>query len=117
MDQASSGLSSKIKKRNAMFEQIIKGVLWFAVATYSIGTVKTLTLALGAVGSEPTGYVLLKEEGRKPLIYPAIEGTDVAMPFVVPMQTSSRVVGASKLYYAVYPGVPVRNTRYRSFWR
>ncbi len=98
-----------------MFEQIVKGALWFAVATYSIGTVKTLTLALGAEGSEPSGYVLLKEEGRKPLIYPAIEGTDVSMPFGVPSQTSSRVVGTSKLYYAVYPGMSVRDTRYRAF--
>ena len=100
-----------------MFEQIIKGVLWFAVATYSIGTVKTLTLALGAEGGVPSGHVLLKEEGRKPLIYPAIEGTDIAMPFGVPSQTSSRVIGTSKLYYAVYPGMSVRDTRYRAFWR
>lgn len=98
-----------------MFEQIVKGALWSAVATYSIATVKTLTLALGAEGGEPSGYVLLKEEGRKPLIYPAIEGTDVAMPFGAPMQTSSRVVGGSKLYYAVYPGMSVRDTRYRAF--
>ena len=100
-----------------MYEQFFKGALWFAVATYSIGTVKTLTLALGAEGGEPTGYVLLKEEGRKPMIYPAIEGTDVAMPFGAPSQTSSRVVGTSKLYYAVYPGMSVRDTRYRAFWR
>jgi hypothetical protein len=98
-----------------MFEHIVKGALWFALATYAIGTVKTLTLALGGEGGEPTGYVLLKEEGRKPLIYPAIEGTDVAMPFGVPSQTSSRVVGTSKLYYAVYPGLTVRDTRYRAY--
>jgi len=98
-----------------MYEQIVKGALWFALATYSIGTVKTLTLALGADGAEPSGYVLLKEEGRKPLICPAIEGTDIAMPFGVPSQTSSRVVWTSKLYYAVYPGMSVRDTRYRAF--
>lgn len=31
-----------------MFEQIVKGALWFAVATYAIGTFKTLTLAFAA---------------------------------------------------------------------
>ena len=100
-----------------MFEQIIKGALWFAEATYAIGTFKTLTLALAADGVQSAGQVLVKEEGRKPLIYPVIEGTDMAMPFATPMQTASRVVGTSKLYYAVYPGMSVRDTRYRAFWR
>lgn len=100
-----------------MFEQIVKGALWFAVATYAIGTFKTLTLALDADGGQSAGQVLVKEEGRKPLIYPVIEGTDMAMPFSTTMQTASRVVGTSKLYYAVYPGVSVRDTRYRAFWR
>ncbi len=100
-----------------MFEQIVKGALWFAVATYAIGTFKTLTLALAADGGQSAGQVLLKEEGRKPLIYPVIDGTDMAMPFATPMQTASRVVGTSKLYYVVYPGMSVRDTRYRAFWR
>ncbi len=100
-----------------MFEQIVKGALWFAVATYAIGTFKTLTLALAADGGQSAGQVLVKEEGRKPLIYPVINGTDMAMPFSTPMQTASRVVGTSKLYYAVYPGMSVRDTRYRAFWR
>ena len=100
-----------------MFEQIVKGALWFAVATYAIGTLKTLTLALASDGGQSAGQVLVKEEGRKPLIYPVIDGTDMAMPFATPMQTASRVVGTSKLYYAVYPGMSVRDTRYRAFWR
>ena len=100
-----------------MFEQIVRGALCFAVATYAIGTFKTLTLALAADGGQSAGQVLVKEEGRKPLIYPVIEGTDMAMPFATPMQTASRVVGTSKLYYAVYPGMSVRDTRYRAFWR
>ena len=100
-----------------MIDQIIRGALWFAVAIYAIGTFKTLTLALSADGGQSVGQVLVKEEGRKPLIYPVIEGTDMAMPFSTPMQTASRVVGASKLYYAVYPGMSIRDTRYRSFWR
>ena len=100
-----------------MFEQIVKGALWFAVATYAIGTFKTLTLALAADGGQSAGQVLVKEEGRKPLIYPVIDGTDMAMPFATPMQTASRVVGTSKLYYAVYPGMSVRDKRYRAFWR
>ena len=86
-----------------MFEQIVKGALWFAVATYSIGTFKTL--------------MLVKEEGRRPLIYPVIDGTDMPMPFATPIQTASRVVGVSKLYYAVYPGSSVRDNRYRAFWK
>ena len=100
-----------------MFEQIVKGALWFAVATYAIGTFKTLTLALAADGGQSAGQILVKEEGRKPLIYPVIDGTDMAMPFATPMQTASRVVGTSKLYYAVYPGMSVRDTRFRAFWR
>ena len=100
-----------------MFEQIIKGALWFAVATYAIGTFKTMTMAIAADGVQSTGQVLIKEEGRKPLIYPVIEGTDMAMPFSTPIQAASRVVGTSKLYYAVYPGMSVRDTRYRAFWK
>ena len=100
-----------------MFEQIVKIALWFAVATYAIGTFKTLTLALAADGGQSAGQVLVKEEGRKPLIYPVIDGTDMAMPFATPMKTASRVVGTSKLYYAVYPGMSVRDTRYRAFWK
>jgi hypothetical protein len=100
-----------------VFEQIVKGALWFAVATYAIGTFKTLTLALAADGGQSAGQILVKEEGRKPLIYPVIDGTDMAMPFATAIQTASRVVGTSKLYYAVYPGMSVRDTRYRAFWR
>lgn len=100
-----------------MFEQIVRGALWFAVVVYSITTFKTLTLALGPEGSQEAGHVLISEVGRKPLIYPAIDGTDAPMPFSAPMQTSSRVVGYSKVYYAVYPGLTVRDTRYRSYWR
>ena len=100
-----------------MFEQFVRGALWFVAATYVVATFKTLTLALGPEGGLSEGHVLVVEAGRKPLIYPAIEGTDVAMPFGVPMQTSSRVVWASKLYYAVYPGMSVRDTRYRAFWQ
>ena len=100
-----------------MFEQIIRGALWFAVSTYSIGTFKTLVLALAADAGQSAGQVLVKEEGRKPLIYPVIEGTDMVMPFSTPMQSASRVVGTSKLYYAVYPGMSVRDTRYRAFWK
>lgn len=100
-----------------MFEQIVKGALWFAVATYAIGTFKTLMLASAADGGQGAGQVLVKEEGRKPLIYPLIDGTDMPMPFATPIQTASRVVGVSKLYYAVYPGSSVRDNRYRAFWK
>ena len=100
-----------------MFEQIVKGALWFAVATYAIATCKTLTLATSAVGGQGAGHVLVAETGRKPLIYPVIDGTDMPMPFATPIQTASRVVGVSKLYYAVYPGSSVRDNRYRAFWK
>lgn len=100
-----------------MFEQIVKGALWFAVTTYVIATCKTLTLATGAVGGQGEGHVLVAEAGRKPLIYPVIGGTDMPMPFATPIQTASRVVGLSKLYYAVYPGSSVRDNRYRAFWK
>lgn len=100
-----------------MFEQIVRGALWFAVATYAIGTLKTMTLAMAADGGQNAGLVLVKEEGRKPLIYPVIEGTDIAVPCSTPIQTASRVVGVSRLYYAVYPGSSVRDNRYRAFWR
>ena len=100
-----------------MFEQIVKGALWFAVTTYVIATCKTLTLATGAVGGQGAGHVLVAEAGRKPLIYPVIDGTDMPMPFATPIQTASRVVGVSKLYYAVYPGSSVRDNRYRAFWK
>lgn len=100
-----------------MFEQIVKGALWFAVATYSIATFKTLTLALGPESSQSAGHVMVAEAGRKPLIYPVIDGTDMPMPFSNPTRTSSRAVGTSKVYYAVYGGTSVRDTRYRSFWR
>lgn len=95
-----------------MFEQIVKGALWFAVATF-----KTLTLALGPESSQSAGHVMVAEAGRKPLIYPVIDGTDMPMPFSNPTRTSSRAVGTSKVYYAVYGGASVRDTRYRSFWR
>ena len=100
-----------------MFEHILRGALWFAVATYAIGTFKTMTMAIAADGVQSAGQVLVMEEGRKPLIYPVIEGTDMAMPFSTPIQVASRVVGTSKLYYAVYPGLSVRDTRYRAFWK
>lgn len=100
-----------------MFEQIVRGALWFAVATYAIGTLKTITLALTSDGGQSAGQVLIKEEGRKPLIYPVIDGTDMPMPFATPIQAASRVVGAAKLYYAVYPGSSIRDNRYRAFWR
>ncbi|MGI9141878.1 MAG: hypothetical protein ACR2IJ_01695 [Fluviibacter sp.] len=100
-----------------MFEQILKGALWFVVATYAVATFKTLTLTLGPDGDRNIGHVLVAEEGRKPLIYPVIDGSDTPMPFSRPMQTSSRVVGLSKVYSAVYPGMSVRDTQYRSFWR
>ena len=43
-----------------MFEQIVKGALCFAVATYSIGTFKTLMLASAADGGQGAGQVLVK---------------------------------------------------------
>lgn len=100
-----------------MFEQIVKGALWFAVATYAIGTFKTLMLASAADGGQGAGLVLVKEEGRKPLIHPVIEGTDMPMPFATPIQTASRVVGVSRLYYAVHGETSVRDSRIPSFWR
>ena len=100
-----------------MFEQIVKGALWFVAATYVMATFKTLSLALGPDGGSDAEHVLVAEEGRKPLIYPTIDGSDTPMPFARPMKTSSRVVGLSKVYYAVYPGVPMRDTRYQAFWR
>lgn len=100
-----------------MFEQFVRGALWFIAATYVVATFRTLTLALGPEGGLSDGHVLVVEAGRKPLIYPVLEGTDMPMPFATPMKTSSRVVGHSKVYYAVYPGMPVRDTRYRSFWK
>ena len=100
-----------------MFEQIVRGALWFAVATYAIGTFKTMALAWAADGGQRSVQVLEKEEGRKPLIYPVIDGTDMPMPFATPIQATSRVVGAAKLYYAVYPGSSIRDNRYRTFWR
>lgn len=100
-----------------MFEQIVRGALWFAVATYAIATFKTMMLAWAADGGQSAGQVLVKEEGRKPLIYPVIDGTDMPMPFSTPIQAASRVVGTAKLYYAVYPGSSVRDNRYRAFWR
>lgn len=100
-----------------MFEQIVKGALCFAVATYAIGTFKTLMLASAADGGQGAGQVLVKEEGRKPLIYPVIDGTDMPMPFATPIQTASRVVGLSRLYYAVHGETSVRDSRIPSFWR
>lgn len=100
-----------------MFEQFVRGALWFVVATYVVATFKTLTLAMGVAPGQGSGHVLVFDAGRKPLIYPVLEGTDMPVPFSTPMKTSSRVVGHSKVYYAVYPGMGVRDTRYRSFWR
>ena len=100
-----------------MFEQIVKGALWFAVTTYVIATCKTLTLATGAVGGQGEGHVLVAEAGRKPLMYPVIAGTDTPMPFSKPLRTASRVVGVSRLYYAVHGETSVRDSRIPSFWR
>jgi hypothetical protein len=99
-----------------MLEQIVRGALWFMVATYVLATCKSLILATGTSGFG-SGYVMVTEADRKPLIYPTIIGSDIPIPLSVPTPVLSRVVGASKLYYAVYPGVPVQDTRYRSFWR
>lgn len=60
---------------------------------------------------------MMADQGRKPLIYPTITGTDVPMPFSDGIRTGSRVVGASRVYYAVHDGMSVRDTRYKSFWR
>lgn len=100
-----------------MFEQIVRGALWFAVVTYAIGTLKTMTIAAGADGEGMTRHTMVVDEGRKPLIYPVIDGTDTPMPFSEPSLTSSRVVGFSKIYYAVYPGTTIRDNRYQPFWR
>ena len=59
-----------------MFEQIVRGALWFAVATYAIGTMKTLTLAIGPTDSHNVGHIMIKDPETKALIYPTIEGTD-----------------------------------------
>ena len=100
-----------------MFEQIVKGVLWFVVATYVVATCKTLTLATGAIGVQGTEHVMVKESGRKPLMYPVIAGTDTPMPFSRPLRTSSRVVGVSRLYYAVHGETAIRDSRFPSFWK
>ena len=100
-----------------MFEQIFRGAMWFIVATYAIGTFKTLTLVSRPNEENSQSYVMVTDKGRKPLIYPAITGSDVPMPFSQAIQTSSRIVGLSKVYYALYGGMPVRDSRYRAFWR
>lgn len=100
-----------------MFEQMIRGALWFVVATYVVATCKTLMLAAGSNGGQGLDQVMVADAGSKPMIYPTIEGTDAPMPFADGIKTSSRVVGLSRLYYAVYPASSVRDTRYRSFWR
>lgn len=100
-----------------MFEQIVRGALWFAVATYAIGTIKSLTLALTPNGDRDLTHVMMADPGRKPVIYPTVVGTDVPIPFSDGIRTASRVVGASKVYYAVHDGMQVRDRRYKSFWR
>lgn len=100
-----------------MFEQIVRGALWFVVLTYAIGTLKTITIASGLGSDNPARHTMVFEEGRKPLVYPVIEGTDMPMPLSRPSQTSSRVVGFSKIYYAVYSGTTIRDSRYQPFWR
>ena len=100
-----------------MFEQMIRGALWFVVATYVVATCKTMMLAAGSNGGQGLDHVMVAEAGRKPMIFPTIEGTDTPMPLADGVRTSSRAVGLSKLYYAVYPVSGIRNTRYRSFWR
>lgn len=100
-----------------MFEQFVRGALWFVAATYVVATFKTLTLALGPEGGLSEGHVLVVEEGRKPLIYPVIDGTDTPMPFARSLRTGYRVVGLSRLYYPVHGETAVRDSRFPSFWR
>lgn len=100
-----------------MLEQFVRGALIFAVITYLIGTFKTMTLALGPNGDSTRDQVMVVEAGSRPKIYSAIEGTDIPMPLSKTTPTSSRIVGTSKVYYAVYPSSTVRDTRYRSYWR
>ena len=74
-------------------------------------------LATGAVGGQGRGHVLVAETGKKPLMYPVIAGTETPMPFSNPLRTASRVVGLSRLYYAVHGETAVRDSRFPSFWR
>lgn len=100
-----------------MFEHIVCGVLWFAVASYAVATFKTLTLAMGAVPGQGSSHVLVFDAGRKPLIYQTIAGTDTPMPFSRPLKAGHRVVGLTRLYYPVHGETSVRDSRFPTFWQ
>ncbi len=100
-----------------MFEQFVRGALWFVAATYEVATFKTLTLAMGVAPGQGLGHVLVFDAGRKPLIYPTIAGTDTPMPFARPLRTGYRVVGLTRLYYPVHGETSVRDSRFPTFWQ
>lgn len=99
-----------------MFQQIVKCALCFMAATYMVATCKTLMLATSPAGGSQE-YVLVMESERKPVIYPTLLGSDTPMPFSKATPTLSRVVGAARMYYAVYPGASVRDSKFKSYWR
>ena len=100
-----------------MFEQIVRGALWVVVATYAVGTFKTLMLAMGAVPGQGSSHVLVVEADQKPRLYPVIDGTDTPMPFARSLRTGYRVVGLSRLYYPVHGETAVRDSRFPSILR
>lgn len=94
----------------------MKNTVLFVLAVLGISLVKISLLTVSINSSHPD-YVLAWDGGAKPYFYPSIPGTDTPMPFSTRTSTQSRTVGGSKLYYAVFSGSSVRDTRFKSVFR
>ena len=93
-------------------------ILIFVVVVFSMSTVRTVVLAGNASDSDfGTQYVLMKNGQGNRTVYQVLDGSDVPMPFARAVAVTSRTLGFSMLFYAVYPGTSIRDTRYPTFWR
>ena len=96
----------------------LRPILITVVLVLSISTLRTVVLAANQSETNfGTQFVLSKNGKGNQTVYPVLDGSDVPMPFSRSVGVTSRVLGFSKLIYAVYPGTSIRDTRYPTFWR
>ncbi len=96
----------------------VRPYVLFVAGVYALSAFKTLSLAASVSETDTSvKYVLVRDGESKPKVYQTIDGTDTPMPFTRPVAVANRIVGLSRLTYAVLPGTSIRDTRYPSFFR
>lgn len=94
----------------------MKPQIAFIAAVLGISLLKTHQLSSN-IQAVHTEHVLVWDNGRPPNLYPSIPGSDTPIPFSKATGTSSRAIGASRLYYATFTGSTIRDVRFRSILR